>query len=257
MSAYIYCRLSQDSKTGTNHSLDSQEELCKNYCETKKLPIKEVYRIVGSARNHDNHKELESLLSRMKEGDTLIIYDVSRFSRNMLKGMQLLQKIMDKKMFIHTIKENLNYDTIYNKLAFRQLLSYSEYESDQTSERIKTSINYRKNNGIALGPTKYGYESYMDNGIRKNRRSITEYNNIVKIRNMINDAIPINSIVTELNKTSTYRNKKWTHDNVLHIYKNDTYKQHDIVDTDNSKNIKKRKYCNDKNNSNKNKKSKF
>ena len=226
MIAHIYCRLSQDSKAGPNYSLDKQEQECKKYCEGHDLKNICVHRVVGSARGSGisaTNTYMNNVISEMVKGDTLIVYDVTRFSRNTLNGLLLLEKMVDKGVKIRTVKEKLGYDTIYDRLAFRQLLSLAEYESDQISERIKTSVEFRQQNGIKLGSAPYGYEAYRDRegGVRKIRRSISEYKLIVCVRNMINDGIPIDEVVVHMNDTSTYRGKKWTHDIVLRVYKMD------------------------------------
>ena len=235
MATYIYCRLSQDSRAGVNYSLDKQEQECRNYCDTNGLTIKYVHRIVGSARGNSNCAYIEGIIDGMNEGDTLIVYDVTRFSRNTLEGLILLQKIVDKGARVRTIKENLGYDTMYDRLAFRQLLSLAEFESDQTSERIKTSVVFRQQNGIKIGPAPYGYEAYKENGIRKLRRSISENKIIVSIRNMFGSGMGIDEVVSNLNETCTYRGKKWTHDIVLQVYKADEEYLRQVRDEGNGK----------------------
>jgi DNA invertase Pin-like site-specific DNA recombinase len=230
MSATIYCRLSQHSKSGTDDSISNQEQECKDFCARYNLPIRATYKFVLTARGDGNYETLNDVIQQMTAGDTLVIYDITRFSRNTLTGLELLNKISALGLNIRTVKEGLSYVTIYDKHSFRHYLDMSEFESDQKSDRQKSANRYRRSRGIASTSRllKYGYERSIEGGVKKVRRSIDEFNNIVTIRRMIESQTPMADILECMNATSTYRGGKWTNNIVVKVYKDNSDKPIDL-----------------------------
>lgn len=231
--AIIYCRVSQAKnyrhKTEPHElSLDVQEELCTHYCNTNNYIIKDVIKEVCSARDMNRMEKLQDALQTIQCNETLMIADITRFSRNTLQGLQILESLNEKNVNIFAINNRCNYNTTQDKHIFRQTLSNSEHESDQISDRVKRSLQYKKMNGAKQGIAKYGKEIYTDeNGQRKERINVTENNILKKIKLMLNNKCEYQTIVTALNKTrQLYRGKAWNVTrlkylvtNVMHIQK--------------------------------------
>ena len=100
----IYCRVS--SLKPTSFSFINQEEECVKYCKLNKLRIHQIQKehISGFGKQ----KILEQLITKSKNIN-LIIYDISRFSRNSLFGFKLLKLCHKKNINIHFVKENQKY----------------------------------------------------------------------------------------------------------------------------------------------------
>jgi DNA invertase Pin-like site-specific DNA recombinase len=221
MVAYIYCRIStQYSKT--SHSLDSQEDQCIEYCKNLGYNVKEIIKDKISSRNMTNFEAIKNLISVMDSGDTLIISEISRFSRNVMKGIELLEEMSKKGINIHSVKENINYSDSINKYLFRLFLNQAEYESDTISFRINTSIKHLKKIGAHIGgKTKFGYEMYFNDGIKKIRRNYSEHRIISRIKKDIAHGKKPKDIACELNDSKIlYRGKLWAPSSVRYIYKN-------------------------------------
>lgn len=217
--AYIYCRISSQYSKKTN-SLDTQEGTCISYCKDNDMNIVEIVRNKKSSRNMMNYDELEKLIEKMKPNDTLVVADVSRFSRNLMKGLQLLDKMDKKKIKIYAVKEQAKYDTFTNRYTFRNFLNHAEYETDGLSMRINDSIRNIKQKGGTLGGAKFGYEKYIDNGIRKIRKNMTEHRTIMKIRKMFREGKTPQEIANELNNFNIlYRGKRWTSKYITYVGK--------------------------------------
>ncbi|AYV77423.1 MAG: recombinase family protein [Dasosvirus sp.] len=132
MKAYIYCRLS-----GRRGSVNSQTEECIKYCKSKGWEVAETFEQITSSRNMKNKNLLETIVDKMSNGDILVVYSVDRFSRNMLGGLQILEKMERKGVTIYSVFENLTYSTTSEKFNFRNLLNFAEFETDQISSRTK------------------------------------------------------------------------------------------------------------------------
>ena len=83
----IYCRVSsyQQSKYLEGHtSLETQLLVCTEYANKHNYNVKNVYQDICSGRNMKKQYNLKKLIRNIEEGDTLIFYEASRFSRNTL-----------------------------------------------------------------------------------------------------------------------------------------------------------------------------
>jgi len=221
MNAYIYCRIST-KYSKTSHSLDTQEDQCIEYCKKSNLTIKEIIRDQKSSRNMANYGVITDLINKMNTGDTLVINDVSRFSRNVLKGIELLNILNNKGINIYSVKENINYEDAMNKHLFRALLNQAEYESDTISLRLTNSAKHLKQRGGMLGGNaKFGYEIYSINGVKKIRKNFTEHRIISRIKKNIFRGKNFSNIACELNDSKMlYRGKLWNPSSVRYVYRN-------------------------------------
>ena len=221
LNAYIYCRIST-KYSKTSHSLDTQEDQCIEYCKSRGLNVKEIIRDQKSSRNMTNYYTLTNLINKMNYGDMLIIYDVSRFSRNVLKGIELLDGMSEKGIHIYSVKENINYEDSMNKHLFRVFLNQAEYESDTISIRTTNSARHlKKIGGMAGGHTKFGYEMYSSGRIKKVRRNFSEHRIISRIKKDIMYGKKPRDVACELNDSELlYRGKLWTPTSVRYVYKN-------------------------------------
>ncbi len=221
MDAYIYCRIST-KYSKNSHSLDTQEDQCIEYCKMSGLNVKEIIRDQMSSRNMTNYTTLTNLIRKMDSGNVLIIYDVSRFSRNVLKGIELLELMASNGINIYSVKENINYNDSMNKHLFRVFLNQAEYESDTISMRISNSVKHLKKIGGHMGGhTKYGYEMYSSGGIKKTRKNFSEHRVVSRIKKDISRGKKPSEIACELNDSKIlYRGKLWTPTSVRYVHKN-------------------------------------
>lgn len=100
--AIIYCRVSSD-KQQEGVSLEVQEKTCRyilsathgfnfrsEYCSRQGLNVLRVYSEVISAKDIEKQKMLLDILETdLPEEAFLVVYNVSRFSRNVTQGLQV------------------------------------------------------------------------------------------------------------------------------------------------------------------------
>ena len=99
-----------------------------------------------------NRRKLGDLLNILKNGDIIIISEISRLGRNLLQIMSILNICMNKNFQVWTIKDNyhLGSDIKSKVLAFAFGLS-AEIERNLISQRTKEALNRIKNDGKKLG----------------------------------------------------------------------------------------------------------
>lgn len=144
---YGYIRVSTDKQTVENQ----RYEILK-WCKSKKIKIDGwIEETISGTKNYKNRR-LGELLQNISENDTIISAELSRFGRNLLMVMEILNICMQKKCNVQTIKENftLSNDIQSKVLAFAFGLS-AEIERQLISQRTKEALAARKASGKHLG----------------------------------------------------------------------------------------------------------
>ena len=174
----IYNRISSTNQSNIKNyhiSLENQYDHCKNYCDQNGLNIINTVNEIKSARNMNNQNNLYNIINNYNDIN-IIIYNITRFSRNVLQGLQILKKLEQKNIIIHFVEENAKTNCYLDKHRIRLGLSQSEYESDTISNRIKSNNNVLKKKGWKFGKPEYGKEIYFNNGVRQTKINKYEKN---------------------------------------------------------------------------------
>ena len=133
-----------------DQNLDRQIEALKNEgCE-------KIYteKITGA---NTNRPQLKLMFDDLKEGDTIIIKDLTRFSRSTRDLFDLLDLIKEKKCFLRSISDtwlNTSIDNPFNDLLFHIMSALSEYERKMIKQRQKEGIATAKQKGKYKGRPK-------------------------------------------------------------------------------------------------------
>lgn len=166
--AIIYCRLSSPNQAMINNfhvSIENQLEYCRNYCSTNNFSIVQEVHEIKSARDMNYLYELKRI-GESNSNLNLVIYNITRFSRNILQGLQYIQAFTSKNITIHFVEENAKSNHHLDLHRIRLGLSQSEYESDTISNRVKANNIVLRNKGWKFGQAPYGKEVTMIHGVR-------------------------------------------------------------------------------------------
>ena len=147
----IYIRASTKEQ-----GVDAQKFICEEFCDKNRLYVVEIIIEKCSAYKNDKQVLLSNLINN-KSNINIVVASVDRFSRNINKADELVKKMIDNKINLISVKENINIDTALGKHEFRKLISASQYESELISERVKNSVRYKRSNNIHMGSAPYGY----------------------------------------------------------------------------------------------------
>ena len=186
---YIYCRVSskQQSKYNEGHtSLYVQEQEISKYCDENDINVISVVHDAYSAKNMDRLVGLQYLCAIASAGQTIYVYNISRFSRNAHHALNILEELNDRKISTHSVSENITYSNASGSNQFRLQLCASTYYSDLCSQKVKASIDFRRTRGGHIGSTAYGYTTEVDEktNIRVKVPSIPEMKIIEDIRHL-------------------------------------------------------------------------
>lgn len=97
-------------------------------------------------------RTLDSLLKRMKKGDTLICTELSRLGRNMMMVMSILNTCSQKGIKIYSIKDSFELSDSLNAkiIAFAFSLA-AEIERNLISQRTREALAAKRAAGVKLG----------------------------------------------------------------------------------------------------------
>jgi len=159
--AVIYCRVSTDKQEQDGESLDYQEDKCRRYAELHDIDIIAVLSEAKSGFIHYSHREKLTLARQLiRDGlaDTIIVWDLRRFSRNFVYSAMIFQEIEDSGGEIISVSENID-NTLTGKLI-RSILAWSaESEREKIVEYANRHWQTRleHNLPVASGRTPYGW----------------------------------------------------------------------------------------------------
>ena len=92
---------------------------------------------------------LDSLIQRLKSGDTLIVTKLDRFARSTVDGSSLISDLLNRGVAVHILNMGLIDNTPTGKLITNILLAFAEYERDMIVERTQA--------GKEIARTKEGF----------------------------------------------------------------------------------------------------
>jgi DNA invertase Pin-like site-specific DNA recombinase len=108
-------------------------------------------------------RKIANILENLKEGDNIVVSELSRLGRSMLECMEILSIASQKGISIYAIKGNWQLDhTIQSKIIAMAFSMAAEIERDLISQRTKEALRARKAAGKPLGRPKGPGKSKLD-----------------------------------------------------------------------------------------------
>lgn len=118
-----------------NQKLDRQTDLLNEYGVERIFEEK----VTGTKRER---VELDKMLDQLRQGDIVIVTDLTRLSRSTKDLFDIVSAIESKGAGIKSLKENwLDTTTPQGKLLFTIFAGLSQFERDLTAQRTKERFN--------------------------------------------------------------------------------------------------------------------
>lgn len=151
---YGYIRVSTE-KQGTQ----VQQYEIEQYCIRNGVTINSWINETISGAKELKKRKMNSLLRKLKSGDTIICTEISRLGRSMQIVWYIMDICLKKKVTIISLKENYRLSNDPMSKFILSVYSYAaETERILISERTKEGLAARKREGIKLGRP-FGAES--------------------------------------------------------------------------------------------------
>lgn len=127
---YGYARVSTKGQAIGGNSLEDQvKKLEAEGCEV-------IYQESFTGTKLDRPK-FNEVLSKLVDGDTLVVTKLDRFARSTVDGIQTVKELFEKGVKVHILNMGLVEDTPTGRLIFNIMSSFAEFERDMIVERTQ------------------------------------------------------------------------------------------------------------------------
>lgn len=140
-------------RVSTNRQhIENQMDEIQRFAAARGITVDRVYNDIVSGKTNSKERKLGNILKRMKEGDTLIVTEISRLSRTLMDVMNIIHQCIERKITLLSTKEGYTFENNLNSkiLGFAFGL-VAEIERNLISARTKEALAVRKANGMTLG----------------------------------------------------------------------------------------------------------
>lgn len=127
------------------------QDLLRQTFELRGAGCEKIYQetITGTKKHRP---ELDAMLDFIREGDVVVVCELTRISRSTKDLFSLVEKIEEKGAKIKSLKEDwLDTTTAHGKLLFTMMAGLAQFERDLISERTKSALAAKKAAGMKLG----------------------------------------------------------------------------------------------------------
>lgn len=137
-----YVRVSTEDQAREGYSMAAQESSIRAYCKAKGWEIGRIYRDEGlSAYKDVKRPGYEKLMAEMNDWNVVVVWKLNRLHRTMKGFIRDSLKLQESNKDMASVTESIDTSTALGKLIYHFLGALSEFESDQTSERVMASFD--------------------------------------------------------------------------------------------------------------------
>lgn len=118
-------------------SLDQNEE--RQLVTMKKYEVEKVFIEKMSAKDKDRPK-LQEMLDYVRDGDSVIVHDLSRLARNTKDLLEIVEYLNQKEVNLVSDKEHIDSSTPMGKLMLTMIGAIYEFERANLLERQREEL---------------------------------------------------------------------------------------------------------------------
>ena len=146
-----------------DQDLDKNKADILHLANEKKLGTVEWVKEQASGKINWRKRKIAQVIDSLKEGDAILVSELSRLGRSMLECMEILSIALEKKINIYAVKGNWQLDqSIQSKIIAMAFSMAAEIEHDLISQRTKEALAAKKKQGVKLGRPKGTGKSKLD-----------------------------------------------------------------------------------------------
>lgn len=211
-----YVRVSTDKQVEEGISLDAQIAKIQQWASLNDYELIHIYSDEGITGASLNKRDgVQQALKRIKKGMAFICYSLSRISRDTIDTIQISRTIEQAGADLVSLSEKIDTTGASGKMIFNMLAVLNQFERDQTAERTKLAMQFKKSRNQAYSPTPYGYDRVEDSLIINIEESLV----IVRIKELAKKGVGPTAIAKILNEEGilTKQNKLWRANTVYYL----------------------------------------
>lgn len=160
----IYERASDEKQDIEGVSIETQHDTIMKFCEYKGYENIKLYTEIRSARSMKNRDQLKQLLEDVKNGRVkrIIIYKLDRLTRSLRDLMNILHKLDQHNCELHSTYESIDTSSPSGRMLVQVLGMIAEWESANTSMRVRNAMQYKAEQGIWQSSVPFGFDLSED-----------------------------------------------------------------------------------------------
>ena len=155
MLTVIYARKSR----GTIEELNSQIEICKEYCNKNSYVISEVFAEIRSSQDFEREQYV-ALKRYIKENTAvrIIVSHADRLNRNLIEQAKLNDLLLSTSSYIEVVGSGIiQLDTPEQQMLSNIINSFNEYNYKLIRHKMQTGLHNFQSNGGKVGRTPIGF----------------------------------------------------------------------------------------------------
>ncbi len=107
-----------------------------------------------SGKLRDERPELKNMFSKLRKGDTVIVWKLDRLGRSLIDLINLISEMNNLGVHFFSIQDHINTQTATGRFTFNIFASLAEFEREIIRERTKAGINAARARGRMGGRPK-------------------------------------------------------------------------------------------------------
>lgn len=164
----IYTRKSTGHRLDREaNSLETQRESCSAYIRSQEyrgwVELPKRYDDGGQPGTSIDRPALAELMHDIEAGkvDTVIVYKIDRLTRSLMDFVRIIEIFDRHGISFLSISQRFDTSDSMGRMILNVLLTFSQFEHELISERIRDSMRTRKQHGLwQWGPTTVRLRSY-------------------------------------------------------------------------------------------------
>lgn len=211
-----YVRVSTDKQVDEGISLDAQVAKIEAWASLNDYELVHIYSDEGISGASLNKRDgMLQALSKVKRGMAFVCYSLSRISRDTVDTIQISKRIENAGADLVSLSEKIDTTGASGKMIFNMLAVLNQFERDQTAERTKLAMQFKKSQNQAYSPTPYGYDREGDDLVVNIPEALT----VLRIRDMHASGKGFAEIARNLNLDGipTKKKKLWRANTVFYL----------------------------------------
>ncbi|MCY8807969.1 recombinase family protein [Bacillus atrophaeus] len=220
----IYARVSTEEQASEGYSISAQLQTLRQYAMLYNWEIADEYGDEGiSGKSIKGRPAMQRLVADVEQDkfQAVLVWKISRLSRNMLDTLTLLDKFEDYGVKFISYSENFDTGSPIGRLVVQLMDSIAEMERNTLSENVKLGMKQRALEGSWNGGVVFGYDS-----VEKELVINDEQAEVVKmIYTLYSQGKGLKAITNQLNKEGfrTKRDRHFSINGVATILDNPVY----------------------------------
>lgn len=167
MTTALYERASSEKQDVDGVSIETQHDTVVKFCEYKGYENIKLYTEIKSARSMKGRVKLQELMDDVKNKRVkrIVIYKLDRLTRSLRDLMNLLHTLDQYDCELHSTYENIDTSSPSGRMLVQVLGMIAEWESANTSMRVKNAMQFKAEQGMWMSSVPYGFDLTLDQSL--------------------------------------------------------------------------------------------